>query len=96
MGRSKTVEDDLVEPISNLFDAYSALLNLSEFTFGIKAIIDKDILPILVEKLVAEKEESIVILVLRLLNILLEGELATGLVLNTPVIRHLNHHLKSH
>ena len=26
---------------------------------------------------------------------LLEGELATGLVLNTPVIRHLNHHLKS-
>lgn len=104
MGRSKTVEDDLVEPISNLFDdavpqirnnAYSALLNLSEFTFGIKAIIDKDILPILVEKLVAEKEESIVILVLRLLNILLEGELATGLVLNTPVIRHLNHHLKS-
>jgi hypothetical protein len=104
MGRCKTVEDDLVEPISELFDdivpqirdnAYSALLNLSEFTFGIKAIIDKDILPILVEKLVAEKEESIVILVLRLLNVLLEGELATGLVLNTPVIRHLNHHLKS-
>ena len=104
MGRSKIVEDDLVEPISNLFDdsvpqirnnAYSALLNLSEFTFGIKAIIDKDILPILVEKLVAEKEEPIVCLVLRLLNILLEGELATGLVLNTPVIRHLNHHLKS-
>ena len=65
MGRCKIVEDDLVEPISELFDdvvpqirnnAYVALLNLSEFTFGIKAIIDKDILPILVEKLVAEKE----------------------------------------
>jgi hypothetical protein len=104
MGREKIIGDDLIMPISDLFDdkvtqirnnAYSALINLAEFTAGVKAIIDKDILPILVEKTVADKEETIVILVLTLLNILLEGELATGLVLNTPVIKHLNHHLKS-
>ena len=60
-----------------------------------KSVIDKDILPTLVDKLVAEREETILILVIRLLNILLEGELATGLVLNTHVLHRLNEHLKS-
>ena len=53
-----------------------------------------DILPTLVDKLDKE-EESILILILRLLNITLEGELATGLVLNTHVLEHLNELLTS-
>lgn len=68
---------------------------MAEFTYGIKAVIDKDILPTLVDKLDQEEEESILILILRLLNITLEGELATGLVLNTHVLEHLNELLTS-
>ena len=95
IGRVTIVQNDLVRVIADLFDdnvtqirynAYNCLINLAEFTYGIKAVIDKDILPTLVNKLVEEDEESILILILRLLNITLEGELATGLVLNTHVL----------
>lgn len=98
------VENKLIKVIAELFDdtvvqirhnAYSALINLADFTYGVKSVIDKDILPTLVDKLVAEREEEILILVLRLMNILLEGELATGLVLNTHVLQRLNDHLRS-
>ena len=104
IGRVTIVQNDLVKVISELFDdnitkirnnAYNCLINLAEFTYGIKAIIDKDILPTLVQKLVDEEEESILILIIRLLNIALEGELATGLVLNTHVLERLNDHLAS-
>lgn len=90
--------------VSNLFDdkicqirhnAYSCLINLAEFTFGIMSIIDTDVLRILVEKLVQEKEEVILILILRLMNMLLEGEMATDLLLSTPVLSRLNGHLKA-
>jgi len=104
IGRVTIVQNDLVRVIADLFDdnvtqirynAYNCLINLAEFTYGIKAVIDKDILPTLVNKLVEEDEESILILILRLLNITLEGELATGLVLNTHVLQRLNDHLGS-
>jgi hypothetical protein len=104
LGRVTCVENKLIKVIAELFDdvvvqirhnAYSALINLADFTYGVKSVIDKDILPTLVDKLVAEREEEILILVLRLLNILLEGELATGLVLNTHILQRLNDHLKS-
>jgi HEAT repeat protein len=36
------------------------------------------------------------ILIMRLVNILLEGEMATDLILSTPVLVRLNTHLKSH
>jgi hypothetical protein len=85
--------DDSVTQIRN--NAYYCLVNLAEFTYGIKAVIDKDILPTLVDKLVDEQEESILILILTLLNIALEGELATGLVLNTHILVRLNEHLAS-
>lgn len=52
-------------------------------------------MPTLVDKLVEEEEQVILILILRLLNITLEGELATGLVLNTHVLQRLNDHLGS-
>ena len=40
-----------------------------------------------------EKEEIILVLILKLLHILLEGEMATPLVLNTDVLSRLNSHL---
>jgi hypothetical protein len=104
IGRVTIVQNDLVKVIAELFDdkvtqirnnAYNCLINLAEFTYGIKAVIDKDCLPELVDKLVAEDEESILILIIKLLNIALEGELATGLVLNTHVLERLNGHLAS-
>ena len=104
LGRVTIVANDLVKIVAELFDdsvtqirdnAYSCLINLAEFTYGIKSVIDKDILPVLVDKLVAESEENILILILRLLNICLEGELATGLCLNTHILQRLNGHLKS-
>ena len=58
-------------------------------------MIETDILRILVDKLVAEKEEAILILILRLMNILLEGDMATSLFLATPVLQRLNSHLVS-
>ena len=49
----------------------------------------------LVDKLVAEREEIILVLILKLMNICLEGDLATSLLLNTPVLQRLNMHLTS-
>jgi HEAT repeat protein len=103
-GREILVEKKLLPHLSALFEdkvvkirsnAYTALINLAEFTFGIQSIIDTDILRILVDKLVDEKEETILVLILRLIHSLLEGEMATDLVLSTPVLVRLNNHLKS-
>ena len=49
----------------------------------------------LVEKLVIEKETDILILILQLLCILLEGDMATPYILNTPVLTRLIKHLSS-
>lgn len=104
MGRGTLVQEQLLDTIATLFDdkitqirnnGYTCLINLAQFTFGIEAIIDTDILRTLVEKLDKEKEEEILILILKLMNILLEGEMATPIFLNTPVLVRLNGHLKS-
>ena len=101
-GRVTLVSSRCLAIVANLFDdsetqirdnAYTCLINLAQFIYGINSIIDSDILRILVDKLVAETEDSILILILRLLNILLEGDLATSLMLNTPVLERLNSHL---
>lgn len=103
-GRQILVDNELLLPISERFDdkveqirfnCYKCLINLAAYTFGIDAIIDTDILRILVDKLVNEKEERILLLILKLMNILLEGEMATPLLLNTPVLVRLNTHLES-
>lgn len=101
-GRVTLVSSRCLAIVANLFDdgetqirhnAYTCLINLAQFIYGINSIIDGDILRILVDKLVAEREDVILILILRLMNILLEGDLATGLLLNTPVLERLNMHL---
>lgn len=104
LGRVTLVQCELLEEIAKLFDdhvteirsnVYQCMINLAQFTFGIQAIIDTEILRTLVEKLVDEREQQILILILTLMAILLEGEMATALLLNTPVLIKLNHHLTS-
>jgi len=101
-GRVTLVSSRCLAIVANLFDddvtqirhnAYTCLINLAQYIYGINSIIDNDILRILVDKLVAEREDDILILILRLMNILLEGDLATSLMLNTPVLERLNMHL---
>lgn len=104
MGRQILVNNKILPHISALFEdhvtkirdnSYTCLINLAEFTFGVESIIDTDILRILVDNLVKEKEDVILILILKLLNMLLEGEMSTDLILSTPVLQRLNGHLTS-
>jgi len=98
------IEKRLVHEIQNLFNdgvqkirhnSYTCLINLSEFTFGVDNVITFDIIPDLVDKLVLEKDEEILILILRLMRILSDGEAAPMILLNTPVLVRLNKHLSS-
>ena len=103
-GREVLITDKIVPDIRKLFDdndiqirhnAYVCLINLAQFTFGIDSVIDFDILPVLVDKLVQEQEDSILVLILKLLLILAEGEKAPAILLATPVLVRLNGHLTS-
>ena len=84
--------DEVVDIRAN---AYNVLINIAEYTFGIDAIINFNIIPVLVEKLVNERNETILILILSLLKILMEGELAPMVIQSLDVIPRLNKHLKS-
>lgn len=64
-GREFLVERELVVDIMKLIDdkevairsnAYHALINIAEFTYGVDSIIEFDIIPVLVDKLVQEKD----------------------------------------
>ena len=103
-GRQHLIQEKSVMEIKKLFDdaevqirdnAYVSLINLAEFRFGIDAVIDTGIIPTLVDKLVLEKEESILILILNLMKVLAEGDKAPQILLGTPVLARLNSHLVS-
>ncbi|CDW75208.1 UNKNOWN [Stylonychia lemnae] len=103
-GREILVNQQIVKDVRKLFDdqeiqirnnAYTCLINLAQYTFGIDAVIDFEIVPVLVDKLILEKEEEILVLILQLMKILAEGEKAPVLLLNTPVLARLNTHLAS-
>ena len=103
-GRETLIQDKIVPEIKALFDdsevkirsnAYISLINLAEFRFGVDAVIDSGIIPTLVDKLVIEKEESILILILTLMKVLAEGEKAPMILLNAPSLARLNTHLVS-
>lgn len=104
-GRVTLIHSRILTIVVNLFDdsvtqirdnAYTCLINIAQFTYGIQNVIDHpDLLRTLVNKLEDEKEDSIMILILRLINILLEGEMATSLLLSTSVLGRLNVHLKA-
>jgi hypothetical protein len=104
MGRNEIVIRRIIEDEVMLFDdqqkdirrnAYVCLINLAEFTFGVNSIIEFNVLPTLVDKLVLEKDEEILVLILTLLKILCEGEKAPTILLTTPVLARLNDHLQS-
>ena len=91
-GREVLIENKCVQEIKQLFDdsevqirsnAYVSLINLAEFRFGVDAVIDTGIIPTLVDKLVLEKEESILILILTLMKVLAEGDKSQGILLGT-------------
>jgi len=101
-GRVTLIHGRILAIVAGLFDdtvtqirhnAYTCLINLSQFSYGIQNVIESDILRILVDKLVGEKEDVILILILKLMNMLLEGENATALLLGTLVLERLNAHL---
>ena len=103
-GRETLIQDKIVPEIKALFDdsevkirsnAYISLINLAEFRFGVDAVIDSGIIPTLVDKLVIEKEETILILILTLMKVLAEGEKAPMILLNAPSLARLNTHLVS-
>lgn len=103
-GRYILIEDDIIPKIRELFDdsvvqirsnAYKAMINVAEFTFGIDSIINKNIIPVLIDKLVQEKQERILVLILQLLKILNEGELAPMVVQSGDSLNRLNNHLTS-
>jgi len=71
------------------------LINLAELRFGIDSVIDTGIIPILVDKLVFEKEESILNLIVTLMKVLAEGDKGPGILMATPVLARLNAHLLS-
>lgn len=91
---TKLFEDDIVGIRSN---AYHTLINLADFMYGISSIIDYEInvIEILVNRLVLEVEESILILVLKLMNVLLEGGRSQSIILTTLAHPRLNEHLQS-
>jgi hypothetical protein len=71
------------------------MINMAEYTYGIDAIINFNIIPVLVDKLVQEENQTILILILKLLKILTEGELAPMVIQGSDAIPRLNKHLKS-
>ena len=98
------IEKRLVSEVRKLFDdgvkkirnnAYVCLIKLADFTYGVDNVITFDIIPILVENLVIEKDEDIMILILTLLRVLSDGEAAPMILLGTPVLARLNKHLSS-
>lgn len=84
-GRFILVEEEIIPKVKELFNdevvniranAYKVMINVAEYTYGVDNIINFNIIPVLVDKLVQEENQSILILILTLLKILMEGELA--------------------
>ena len=90
----KLFEDPVIKIRSN---AYTTLLRLGDFLYGIDAIIENDanVIQVLVDRLVLEQDETILILVLKLLKTLLEGGRAQSIILTTLAHSRLNDHMSS-
>ena len=71
-------------------NAYKAMINLAEFTFGIDNIINFNIVAVLINKLVEEKSDEILILILELMQVLLHGENSSLVVQGSDILKHLN------
>ena len=79
--------DDNVKAIRS--NCYDTLTNISEFTDGVNKILETDILLLLVDKMIEEKENYILAKVLIVLINLLYGKSGSDKALDTPVISRL-------
>ena len=104
VGRDILCSDEIIPKVKELFNdevvqiranAYKVMINVAEFTEGVDAIINFHIVPVLVDKLIQEDNQSILILILTLLKILNEGEFAPTVIQTLDAIPRLNKHLKS-
>ena len=79
------------DPVSQIrLNCYETMLNIAEFQEGIDQILNTDILFLLVDKLIEEKDMTILKKVLVLIKCLLYGENGTYKALSTSVITRLN------
>ena len=79
------------DPVSQIrLNCYETMLNIAEFQEGIDQILNTDILFLLVDKLIEEKDLTILKKVLVLIKCLLYGENGTYKALSTAVITRLN------
>mgnify|MGYP002623734876 CR=1 FL=1 len=94
-GRELIISNDYIKKISKLSDdniakirwnCYKSLFNLSEHVDGTDACLANDILELCVDKLIEEKEEDILYLILQLIKRLLHGEGAVPRMLKTQGI----------
>lgn len=83
---SKLADDNVKAIRSNCYDT---LTNISEFTDGVNKILETDILLLLVDKMIEEKENYILTKVLVVLINLLYGKSGSDKALDTPVISRL-------
>ena len=81
------IEDEIADIRRN---AYQSMLNLVEFLEGQDHFLLSEALGNLVDKLVDEKEDDIIIMVLKLIQFALQAEGATEQILDTQVIKRLS------
>lgn len=98
LGKEHLIARNALEQISSLMDdpiasirlnSYETMLNISEFLEGIDHILQSDILFLLVDKLIEEKDITILKKVLFLIKNLLYGENGTYKALSTAIISRL-------
>lgn len=103
-GRLIIVQEEMIPKIRFLFDdkvvdiranAYKAMINLAEFTYGVDNIIQFNIVSVLINKLTEEKTDEILILILELIQLLLHGENSALVVQGSEILKFLNSHLQS-
>lgn len=97
-GREQILVNDYIKNLAKLVDdvipiirlnIYESLYNLSEHVDGTDGVLKNNILEILVDKLLEEKEEDILLVILQLMKRLLYGEGAVPRILKTQAITRL-------
>lgn len=97
-GREQIMLNDYIKNLAKLVDdvipvirlnIYESLFHLSEHVDGTNAVLQNNILEILVDKLLEEKEEDILLVILQLMKRLLYGEGAVPRILKTQAITRL-------
>ncbi len=97
-GREQIIENDYIKNLAKLVDdaipiirlnIYESLFNLTQHVDGRQAVLNNNILEILVDKLLEEKEEDILLVILQLMKRILEGEGAVPRILKTQAITRL-------